>query len=348
MTTATKEALSRLGALILIWLLTQRGERGTRSGIERALKGILEHRWSAAEQRRVLDEEMPILEQSGNIERGARGSVALTESGRRAGLVALGIEALPPKADWKIIKRKYLLARAIGLSPPSTPAAAKRFEAPSGMRAAILAHHYRLDVGEYPTLNQVSDALVWEQLGVKTREPLTLSAIKKLLLNKALGSARPQAPEKIVEQLTARAVKARRTDLAELQAAVLRRLLDDPEPSPGVEAPGDQAPAQAADEKVTMPDNEVDFASRVLAAARASKTGRFGHNKVFISHVFRKLADEGAIAESSEAFKARLVDAHLRGLLSLSRADLVDAMKPEDVSASEAQKGGSTFHFVRV
>lgn len=88
------------------------------------------------------------------------------------------------------------------------------------------------------------------------------------------------------------------------------------------------------------------FAKRVIAAARASKTGRYGHNKVFISHVWRGLEGEGE--SDPQAFKERLVAAHREGLLDLSRADLVEAMPAEDVAASEVSYYGATFHFVRM
>jgi hypothetical protein len=99
---------------------------------------------------------------------------------------------------------------------------------------------------------------------------------------------------------------------------------------------------------VELPKEDSAFAARVLAAARASKTGRFGNDKVFISHVFRQLADEGAAVSDVEAFKDRLISAHRRGLLSLSRADLVEAMDPKDVDASEARYLSATFHFVGI
>jgi hypothetical protein len=349
MITATTDALSPLGELIVIWLLTQKEERGTKSELERALKAILEIRWSAAaERRRALDEDLLALERAGHIERGKRGGIVLAKRGRRAGLAALGLEALPPKATWRTVKKRYLFTRALGYSPPTTPAAVRRFDMPGGIRAVILAHQYELDVDEYPTINQVADALVWHLLGVKTRERLTVSAIKKLVLNRELGGQRSLEPGKALEHLAARAIKARSTGLDVLQDTGLFRWLDTPGPSPSGEAPQVKAPEQSISQTIAPPDNEIAFASRVMEAAKASKTGRFGKNKVFISHVFRKLAEEGAVAEDADAFKARLVDAHLRGLLSLSRADLVEAMSPEDVVASEAQKGGSTFHFVRL
>jgi hypothetical protein len=96
------------------------------------------------------------------------------------------------------------------------------------------------------------------------------------------------------------------------------------------------------------PLDDEAFAATVLAAARRSETGRFGDNKVFISRLFETLAKERAIATDLNAFKRRLLTAHFAGRLSLSRADLVEAMAPEDVEQSETQDGPSTFHFVRL
>ena len=91
------------------------------------------------------------------------------------------------------------------------------------------------------------------------------------------------------------------------------------------------------------------FASVVKAAARASPTGRFGDNKVFISHLWRQLRTDPRFAALGPAgFKARLVEAHRADLLTLSRADLVQLMDPADVSESETPYLNAAFHFVLV
>ena len=48
------------------------------------------------------------------------------------------------------------------------------------------------------------------------------------------------------------------------------------------------------------------------------------------------------------AFKQRLVEANQAGLLTLSRADLVQVMDPADVRDSEIQYLNATFHFLLV
>lgn len=116
--------------------------------------------------------------------------------------------------------------------------------------------------------------------------------------------------------------------------------------SPGKAQPG--AVLSLNPPKAVPPLDDDAFAARVLEAARASKTGRFGERKVFISHVFRALVREGVIADDADAFKERLVSAHRKGLLSLSRADLVEAMEPEDVEASEARYLSASFHFIGI
>jgi hypothetical protein len=49
-----------------------------------------------------------------------------------------------------------------------------------------------------------------------------------------------------------------------------------------------------------------------------------------------------------KSFKQRLTEANHARLLDLSRADLVEAMNPDDVRQSEAAYQGATFHFVRI
>jgi hypothetical protein len=214
--------------------------------------------------------------------------------------------------------------------------------------AAILARSHHLEIGSSPTPKQAKDALVWRELGIATREPLTLSALHGWALNRALGvTKKPLAPDDAFAQAAARAVGARRADAEEIQVAVISQWVSPSEAAPPVRSRADAALAPSLPEAVKPLDDKA-FAARVLEAARASKTGRFGEDKVFISHVFQRLAQEGAVADDAEAFKGRLVSAHRQRLLSISRADLVEAMDPKDVEASEARYLSETFHFVRI
>jgi len=81
--------------------------------------------------------------------------------------------------------------------------------------------------------------------------------------------------------------------------------------------------------------NLPSFAKKVLEVARyAPKKYWFGPNKVFISKVW----EIGFSNQMSlELFKELLKQAHIQGLLYLSRADLVSAMNQEWVRESEIQ-----------
>ena len=99
---------------------------------------------------------------------------------------------------------------------------------------------------------------------------------------------------------------------------------------------------------------EIAFRDQVLSAAQKVPAGkRYGDNKVFIHHVHEK--HQAVISNprmSLPAFKAALADnPHAR--MHLSRADLIQAMDPEDVrrSNTELKMNGRTaaeWNFVRI
>ena len=98
-------------------------------------------------------------------------------------------------------------------------------------------------------------------------------------------------------------------------------------PRPRSPAPPDEARPEPIDLQ--------DFARRVQEAARSSPSGWFGDGKVFIAHVWRALREDPAFRGMDDAgFKLRLIEAHRAGLLELGRADLVEAMDPDDVRES--------------
>src|SRR5262249_10832151 len=89
------------------------------------------------------------------------------------------------------------------------------------------------------------------------------------------------------------------------------------------------------------------FAGAVLRAARQTTAGWFGDRKVFVSAVWEQLRGDPPWAQLAlPEFKARLVAAHRAGALTLARADLVAAMDPALVAASEITVDGASFHFL--
>lgn len=90
-------------------------------------------------------------------------------------------------------------------------------------------------------------------------------------------------------------------------------------------------------------------AENVTAKARASvKSGEgFGDSKAFISDVAKRMG-----VKDVGAFKSFLLREQQAGRISLSRADLVEAMPAHKVNASLTQTndrwGSEDYHFVRI
>lgn len=149
-------------------------------------------------------------------------------------------------------------------------------------------------------------------------------------------------PTQVLDLLAGKAVGARKSGATEIRHALLRQWVAE-RMAQVADTAGVQGKPDSNDDVL-----EPDFSARVLATARASDTGWFGDNKVFISHVWRRLKQAGwPDAAVEQEFKRRLVEAHQALRLRLSRADLVEAMNPADVASSVIHHHGETFHFIR-
>jgi hypothetical protein len=234
---------------------------------------------------------------------------------------------------------KYLAARSLGLPAPSG-SAVKAFGGDSGFKAAVLRAGHALPVREFADLKTTQDALLWKLLGRETPGKFTLKDVKEFLLARALDESKPVAEKEAVRRLIVRELQPRNSKPAELRVAAVRRWLD--ESLSGPRPPTTPAGAGAS------PMPLADFARRVVEAARTSTTGRFGENKTFIAHAWRSVRDHPDFRGMDlDAFKRRLAEANQARLLDLSRADLVEAMDPDDVRTSETTHLGAHFHFIR-
>lgn len=362
--------LSPLGHLVLARLLVAPEKGVKEDSVRKDLDPFLQHRWTAAEIAEQLDRTLEALATSGLIDRYRKGKSRLsmlTADGRHRILDDLGLEALPPKTTWAKLKKNALPALAIGLPSP-TGDEARRFGLETGFKAALLKAHFDLPLRDVPALPEAvealtcqlagldptrkfsADALAWKLLGIDSNQKFTARAVQAALINRALGDdGRETDPKKGAAKLLARKVGARRADANELRQVTIRHWVGGPsttsEPArPIVSLKPAPAPTVAVSE--LDPDR---FARRVREAARSSTTGRFGDNKVFIAHVWQALQHDPAFANmSSEDFKRRLVEANTDRRLDLGRADLVEAMDPEDVRRSEVRHLGASFHFVRI
>ncbi|HYO56372.1 hypothetical protein [Archangium sp.] len=321
--------VSRVGELVLVWLLTRAEGKGSRSGLSSALKSFAEHRWTSGEWSTRLDESLAALESGGLIQQTARKGVSLTKEGRARALAFLGVERLHKSLTWKKLRLTHLTALALGL--PSSNAG--RLDKADHLRAVLVQKQLGLEGVGTRKLNEVRDELCWKQLGVETDKPFTLAAVQSFLLGKLLQASREVKPSQAMQQLAARSVGARRMDAESLRVAALQSwLIPTTEP-----APSDSPAPRPAEDGLPA------FAERVLHTARTSETGRFGDDRVFISHVWLAMRDQGL---DEQSFKNRLVEANQKRLLSLSRADMVELMDPADVEASEIRHLGATFHFI--
>jgi hypothetical protein len=359
MTAPTAHSLSAIGSLVLVRLLAAGDQGETIAKVQKDLQPLLEHRWSGATLADVLNRALDELESAGLVAslpgktKRAAPKIAPTAEGRRRGLEFLGVAGLRPKATWSVLRKTYLPASVLGL-PASGEATFKAMASDPGFKAVLLKRHFELPTAEVPKLDDAIDALAWKLIGFEGAPgKFTVKNIKTALLNHALGDGRAADFKKAASRLVARRAGARRDDAQELRDAVLRGWIDRncepaaqrpeprdlPEPD-GRVPPEDQGP-RAKDPR--------ELAERVQAAARGCSTGRFGDNKVFIAHVWRVLQSDPDFAEMGlEGFKDFLAAANNARLLDLSRADLVQAMDPEDVRLSEVRYLNATFHFIRI
>ncbi|WIG95568.1 hypothetical protein [Myxococcus sp. SDU36] len=338
----------RLSGIALSWLMTSREQGRTRGKLEKVLRPFVEHQLSRAEWKLRFEALMEALLGGGTVVVRKRSNLELTPTGRAEVLRFLQLDQPPRGLTWKKLKATHLVARSLDL-PPSKAVVARMKDA-DGVRAAALQRQHGLDAEEGLTLAQTRDRLLWRQLGVETDRPFTLRAVKAHLLGQLLD-AKTTDPDKGMEQLAARAAGAPRVGAEAVRLSLMRRwavALEDGASEKNVAPPAATPPVEPApssEATSTAPPTPAAFAERVLSVARALPTGRFGEDKVFISHVWKALHPEWS---TREAFDAALLEANRTRLLTLTRADLVSAMDPKDVAESEVRSFGASFHFVVV
>jgi hypothetical protein len=272
----------------------------------------------------------------------------LTDAGRARALEFLGISELPQKYKWPTIEAKYLVPMALGL-PPTARDARKRIEKAEGLAALLLKRSFELALGASPTLGRVVEALVCREVGFPGET--SLAAVKAEVLSRLMDSDERLKPKELSSKLPRVLLKAKRGGVAGLRDVVLRGWADgvathaeSPAPSP-VTAASELPRTEPVSAEFDLPA----FAETVKAAARGCPTGRFGDNKVFINHLWRRLRDESPFRSMDlPTFKQRLTEANTGGLLQLTRADLVEVMHPVDVDESKTPYLNTSFHFVVV
>lgn len=350
-----------LSQLILVRLLGTAKTPPAASRIGKDLKPLAGLSVSKSDWQEQLATTLDDLQQAGLIE--AR-PFRLTPLGeQRAGDILHLKES--PRVDWPTLRNRYLVALALGISADDKTAF-RDVGTSKGLRPAVLVRHFQLPGTAVPSEARVMHLLAWQQLqsAHDVEIPATKNISHKNILLATLLSGQKGDP---VTLLAAQVTRAESNSLTHVREAVIRTFFTSTvattpiAPAVAAETPREptvqtnDANGGAAHSPVgtqpgtgQMPQQPMElaeFAQRVMEAARTSPTGRFGENKVFLSHVWNRFGDNGLTRPD---FDRLLVEANRENLLTLSRADLVSAMDPVDVSTSEIQLSDSSFHFVRI
>lgn len=341
-TSPTEPSLDTLGLIILSRLLAK---TPTPAGAKKDVGAVAAAHLTPGEWTSLFDSHWQALHEAGLIgpdptkkpskkpSKTPPKTLVLTGAGRRRALDFVGVADVPAGVTWAKLQSDYLVPKAIGLTPGSKEAATLKTAGPLQLAIVLRDRHAPARTGM--TAKKHLASVAWQAIGVECDADFNAeNVVQKLVFQCA---PKKTTAGKMVAALAARAVGSAKTGAADLRAAALRKWLL--APSDGESLPS-ESPAG---------ENLESFAGRVLAAARrCPAAGRFGDNKVFISHVWRQLNGGPAGADGLTNFKQRLIDANREGFLQLSRADLVEAMNPADVQESTTAYGNATFHFVRI
>ncbi len=288
------------------------------------------------------------LVKQNKLQRISKAKFQITTPGKQAALQTIGVSSIPGVISWPVLKNRYLMVLALGLPIPSSDKDKKQIGGADGLRASILAKHYQLDSGPFPTITKARDCLLWQlladpqittsmqaRLASYSTKPFKQAKINELLLNALLGTTRELPAESALKQLVAKITNARRTDIEEVRQAILR------------------AAAAIKPTQATSIDSEIfdleTFAAQVLRSASKCQTCMPGYNKVFVSKVWEQMGVENKqFGLDLEQLKQRLVQANSKRLLNLSRADLPYEMNLDDVAASEITYLGATFNLIEL
>jgi hypothetical protein len=351
----TQTSATTLGDLCLVRLLAAPGKRSSRFLLRRSLYPLFRDRLRPDEWKRAFDEAFARLESDGLV---TQRPLGLTEAGRTAAVAFLGVDALPADLSWKEIRNRYVVPLALGVP------ASDRLADADGLRVQILRHKYDLPRTDDNSFAAVVNALVWRELGFESGPELTLNALRARVLGRLLDAPAAATLRELKQRLPAHAVQAKGGGVEQLREALLHGWLDgaardlapETKPSQPADVPPPPEPEPEKGVTITPPPRGVEplplaeFAERVQQVAEECESGRYGDDKVFISHVWDRFHREAEYPGLTfETFKECLCQANRQGLLSLSQAEVPESVGLGDVQASEAWYDGRTpFHFIKV
>lgn len=353
---------------VLLVRIASAGEAGmTRAMLRGDIEPIVEHRLTASEWRRSLDELLFILLTEGLVVT-HRMRLTTTEQGRAAASRFLGVP-LPARAEWAEVRDVLLVGRALGLEVAAAMRR-RKLESAHGLRGAILEHSFGLPASKSVTVQGLRDTLA-RKAASKTPaaamrgKPASSKTLRsRRAVERLLRRPREFASDAaLLAELAAEQVGAQETSVPSLRKAILRKLIGRPaapsDPvmperaaqSKGVRPPaGTIEPRPAATDTMAPPPIDPDqFQHEVLRIARACADGWPGNRRAYIAQVWSRLGTaRPEWGLTSETFKSLLVEAHKAGKLTLTYADLRSKDTIELVQASAVRDRHNEWHFVRV
>ena len=327
-------ALEKLEVLILARLSVAGRKPPSDAQVSRSLQPAWARRLSPSEWRESYARALASLRRRGSI---APDRLALTAAGRDRLKAALRLRGSPRAKSWSEFRRRHL---------PHLLFAGTRATETVDPRLALLAERLSVPVAARSTTESVLAAWLKRQLGVEGKP--SLESVGLALLGRELGLRPKQRPRALLRQSLALLSGATKDSAdAVLDARLSRWASSEPASPNRARAPATPARAAALDPAALDAAFVQRAVGKIERAASEPSARRFGPDKVFIASVWEALARDPELGALGEAgFKHLLVEAHRRGLLDLSRADMVAAMDPEDVAASETRHLSATYHFI--
>ncbi|MCK6546466.1 hypothetical protein L6R52_11500 [Myxococcota bacterium] len=283
----------------------------------------------------ALDAALSRLEDQGFVVRDGTNRWEPRSEGRVRACEQLRVPSVERSIDWRRLADIHLSARALDYPRTASRAERLRLGDVQYLRTEIVRAHFELAIDRAPSEAALRAALGWVLLPrgaprelVERAVRLGTFASKVLVTDVLMFAAAGRAPVvrgKGLVALAAMLAGASDDSAAALRRAVLRRLW--PELRTAVPPPS--------------------FVDGVLAAARASREGWFDDERVFISHVWRRLPRHG-IELSIEALKARLLEEHRAGRIVLGRAELPHIMNAIDLRESRIEDRNAAYVFIKV
>ncbi|MGH8615854.1 MAG: hypothetical protein ACREYF_28545 [Gammaproteobacteria bacterium] len=326
--------------LILARLLTAGTKGNTVGDIKQSLEPTLKSRYMGSELTTQMERSVKRLRETHAIEEiqassksGRRARYRLTMAGRQRLSGYLDATYFPEKLNWTTVRDKYVAAKAVGFGIHS--AADYKKVTPGALSAMVLNQAFTLKLDGVPTLAVARDAACWKALGIDSAKRFTGKEAFPFLAT-MLPGVDPSLKGKLSEAiLVAQTIGARNPSTSAVCIALLERVIFGERWHTAVkhEAPLDLS----------------DFAKHVQEAANTAPTGRFGLDKVFISHVWRHFNELGyGAGMNADEFRREVIDAHLKGLVTLAEEDLPDRRDPVDINASRMTHVNATYHYVRI